>query len=377
MHFLNYRNFYDAYEWQWKDGCSKWDLLDVVRMTRALRPDGIEWPFASDGKPTNRLEYLTKVNKLDHEKAHDALNDVYATIAMAKLIRQKQPDLFNYLLGVRGKKEAAALVDKGLPFIYSSGRYPSQTFHTTAAVLLTKNAMGEGLVYDLRHDPTQFVSLTADELAKLWAYNKDPEALRLPVKTVKFNHCPAVAPLGVIKDEATQARIDLTIDTIANNFELLKPHQAEFAAKLLQVVEKMDQARKKEQTALVDDPLTVDARLYDGFFDNNDKTTMRAIRMAAPEQIETFSSELRDSRLKNLLPLYKARNYPASLSSDERQAWDEFCARKLFEGGQASRLAKYFARLEELAATRNSDKDKYLLEELQLYGQSIMPVDVG
>ncbi|HSX37189.1 MAG TPA: exodeoxyribonuclease I, partial [Patescibacteria group bacterium] len=91
MRYLHYRNFYDAYEWQWQDGCSRWDLLDVVRATRALKPEGIEWPFAPDGKPANRLEYLTKVNKLDHYKAHDAMSDVHATIAMAKLVRTKQP----------------------------------------------------------------------------------------------------------------------------------------------------------------------------------------------------------------------------------------------------------------------------------------------
>jgi exodeoxyribonuclease-1 len=79
MRFMLYRNFYDAYEWQWQDDRGRWDLLDVIRMTRALRPDGIQWPFAPDGRPSNRLEYLTTLNKLDHESAHDALSDVHAT----------------------------------------------------------------------------------------------------------------------------------------------------------------------------------------------------------------------------------------------------------------------------------------------------------
>ena len=41
---LLWRNFHDPYEWSWRDGRSRWDLLDVVRMTRALRPEGIVWP---------------------------------------------------------------------------------------------------------------------------------------------------------------------------------------------------------------------------------------------------------------------------------------------------------------------------------------------
>ena len=110
IRFLFWRNFNDAYEWVWKDGCSTWDLLDVVRMTRALRPEGIEWPFASDGKPSNKLELLTSVNGLDHKDAHDALSDVKASIALAKLLKAKQPKLFDYLLKHRDKKLVAPLV---------------------------------------------------------------------------------------------------------------------------------------------------------------------------------------------------------------------------------------------------------------------------
>jgi exodeoxyribonuclease I len=69
MRFTLYRNYYDSYEWQWKEGRSRWDLLDVARMTRALRPDGIEWPFDTNGKPSNQLGLLTSVNKLNHDNA--------------------------------------------------------------------------------------------------------------------------------------------------------------------------------------------------------------------------------------------------------------------------------------------------------------------
>lgn len=109
MRFLHYRNFYDAYGWQWRDGRGKWDLLDVIRMLRALRPEGIEWPSDENGKSTNRLELLTKANGLDHEAAHDALSDVQASIALAKLVREKQPKLFEYLLMMRDKKRVAEL----------------------------------------------------------------------------------------------------------------------------------------------------------------------------------------------------------------------------------------------------------------------------
>src|SRR5690606_4286428 len=131
MRFLLYRNFYDAYEWQWSDKRSRWDLLDLVRMTRALRPEGIKWPVGSDGKPTNRLELLTSLNGLNHQNAHDALSDVMASIDVAKMIKGKQPKLFEYLLNIRDKKKVEVLANSGQPFIYTSGKYANEFEKTT------------------------------------------------------------------------------------------------------------------------------------------------------------------------------------------------------------------------------------------------------
>lgn len=377
MRFMHYRNFYDPYEWQWQNGCSRWDVLDLVRMTRALRPDGIKWPFASDGKPTNRLEMLTKINGLDHQKAHDALDDVYATIAIAKLIKTKQPRLFANLLKLHKKKEAQAFIETDQPFAYTSGRYPSATLHTSIAVFLAKHPQpGSALVYDLRYDPTPFLNMSVDELAAAWRYSKDPEAVRLPAKALKYNHCPAVAPPAVIlKDQATSERLDLTLETVTKHLVILNQSKPEFIKKLLQVVTRFDEERAREQIGMIDNQLTVDGRLYEKFIDDSDKQKMRVVRAASPDEVSDLAGDFKDARLKGLLPLYKARNYPKSLSPTERAAWDEFCAQKLFEGGTTSRLAKYFARLADLATGPVSDAQKYLLEELQLYGQSIVPAD--
>lgn len=380
MRFLLYRNFYDPYEWQWKDGSSRWDVLDVVRMTRALRPDGVEWPFAPDGKPANRLEYLTKVNKLEHSNAHDALGDVLATIDVARLIRDKQPGLFEFLLKYRDKNEAKKLVAAGQPFVYTSGKYSSKYLHTTAAALLGKHpAQDAALVYDLRYDPTPFAKMSVDELAEAWKFTKDPAAVRLPVKTLKYNRCPAVAPLGVMKDEASQERLKLNLDTVASNFALLREQRAGLLEKMEQVVARADEERERSQVALVDDQLTVDARLYEGgFMSAADKSAMRAVHAAKPEELdERFAASFQDERLKSLLPLYKARNYPKALTPGERAAWDDFCYKKLVGVGADSRLVAYFGRIEALSKEKISDQQKYLLEELRLYGESIIPADAA
>jgi exodeoxyribonuclease-1 len=373
MRFLLYRNFYDAYEWQWKDNRGRWDLLDVVRMTRALRPEGIEWPFAPDGRASNRLELMTAVNKIDHQNAHDALADVNATIALAKLIKSRQPKLFDFLLNIRDKKKVAALVGGKDPFVYTSGKYPGEFEKTTVVISLADHPKKQGaLVYDLRHDPEEFAKLTPQQLAERWIFTRDENAPpRLPVKTLQFNRCPAVAPLSVL-DEASRKRLQLDMKLVEANRQKLVT-LPDFVPKLLEALELLD---KKQQAELIASEQDVDGQLYDGFINDSDRNVMRAVRVAEPAEIDSFAARLKDHRLQALLPLYKARNFPKALSVEEREAWEKFCDRRLLGGGQSSRMAKYFERLQTLASDKKLTKNQqYLVEELRLYGESIMPVE--
>jgi exodeoxyribonuclease-1 len=372
MRFLHYRNFYDPYEWQYTDNKSRWDLLDVVRMTRALRPEGIEWPVDTKGKPTNRLEMLTKVNGIDHQDAHDALADVNAVIELAKLIKYKQPDLFEYLLKLRDKKAISELVEKGQPFIYSSGKYPSEYEKTTAVISIAKHPKRQGaLVFDLRHDPTPYATMSPAELAEAWRWKRDDTSPRLPVKTMQYNRCPAIAPLGVL-DEKSAKRLKLSMKTIEENLKKLKSVNL-----VPNVLEALDILDKQQQTSFLQDELDVDARLYDNFIGDADKTNCRVVRAADANELANLNLEFKDDRLEALLPLYKARNFPKAMSDEERLSWEQFRQRKLLGGKQNSRLARFFNRLGELAKRTNlSAEDQYLLEELQLYGQSIVPVEV-
>jgi len=373
MRFLNYRNFYDAYEWEYKDGKSRWDLLDVVRMTRALRPEGIQWPMTEDGKPTNRLELITKLNGLDHEHAHDALNDVLASIAVAQLIKTKQPKLFAYLLNLRGKKEVKVFLSNNKTFIYCSGKYDNETEKAAVVQLVHTGDDREGaIVYNLRHDPTEFLSLSPEDLAVRMRYTKDPNApAKLPVKTLKYNHCPAIASLGLLSDEAIQQRLHITPDVVKTNMAKLAA-APEFLANIVKARNLLDEERGEEWSKEAPD---ADTALYDGgFFDDSDRRLMAAVRTAEPGDITGLQANLHDQRLRELLPRYKARNYPSKLSDEERAAWEQYRYDTLLGGGTESRLAKFGKRLGELVETELGQGKRFLLEELQLYAESIMPV---
>lgn len=372
MRFLLYRNFYDAYQWQWKDGASRWDILDVSRIARALRPDGVEWP-TQDGKPSNRLELLASANQLDHDHAHDALSDVMATIAVTKLLKEKQPKLIDYMLNIRDKRKVQALVESGEPFVYASGKYPGEYEKTTVVLSLGVHPDRQGvLVYDLRHDPAQYVDLSSEELAEKWRYKKDSPDDRLPIKAMQFNRCPAVAPVSVV-DQAASKRLQLDMSTVSKNAKFLKEHP-EFLGKLGEALKILNKDR--EQASLLMNQQEVDAALYQGFISDADKNVSVALRDSSPDEINNLAVTFQDERLKLLAPLYKARNFYSDLSSEELAAWEEYRKIALTSGGDKSQLSRFSQRLESLASDEKLSPEKqYLLEELSLYAQSIVPGD--
>lgn len=362
---LFWRNFFDPYEWTWRDGRSRWDLLDVVRMTRALRPEGIEWPVV-DGKAVNKLELLTKLNGIDHFKAHDALSDVEALIAVTKLIKERQPQLYQYLLKMRDKKEVKKLVnlEDKQPFVYVSGRYSAEFDKATVAFPLTSGRNGNVLVYDLRHDPTPFLDMTAQEIEKrLYAKWEERQAegfLAIPVKELQYNRAPAVAPLGVLAQEGGWDKVKLTEELITKHRNILLSSPS-FAENMRSIYEKRPEFKKSP------DP---EAQLYDGFLPDMDSMRVGQVRQADAQQLADLHPDFTDERLAPLLLHYKARNYPRSLSEDEVGLWEQWRGARI-----KAQLPEFVARLQDLS-TKTSDESKlFVLQELQLWAESIVPVD--
>ena len=360
---LLWRNFHDPYEWSWKDGRSRWDLLDVVRLTRALRPEGIKWPLDAKGEPSNRLELITSANGIAHENAHDALADVTALIAVTKLIKQKQPQLYDYLLKMRDKKVVQQLVnvDDKKPFVYASGRYDKEFAKTTVAFPLTTSRNGGVVVYDLRYDPTPFVELSTEELSKKifasWEERQAEDFVKLPVKELQYNRCPAVAPLGVLEQGDGWQKISLDLKTVQKHQNILLNHP-DFAEKLRTIFENKPAFKK------LPDP---EAQLYDGFLNDRDRIRVEAVRNADERELVDFHPEFQDERLAPLLLHYKARNFPRSLSEDDLAQWETWRAQRL-----QAQLPGFMTALHRLAPTA-TDEQQFILQELQLWAESTLP----
>ncbi|MXS84301.1 exodeoxyribonuclease I [Nitrosomonas oligotropha] len=367
--FTLYRNFYDPYAREWQQGNSRWDIIDLVRMTYALRPDGIAWPQHEEGQPSFKLEHLVAANGILHESAHDALSDVRATIALARLLRTQQPRLYDWLLQLRDKRKAAAQLDliTHNPVLHTTRMYPAKTGCTSLVMpLITEPGNNNSvLVYDLRHDPDMFLPLNTEELTQLLFTRNDdlPEGMqRLSVKSVKINKCPALAPRNTLDNEAAE-RIALDLDACYRHWKKLCANPDFF--------QRVATAYTSHAFEPSDD---VDVALYDGFLDNADAASLAQIRRASPKQLASMRFDFHDQRLPELLFRYRARNWPETLTPDEMERWEQLRVQRLTQGsGGSITFDEFSAQIALLHEEHKADiSARQILDELEMWGKNLL-----
>lgn len=366
-----FRNFFDPYEREWRGGNSRWDLLDVARLFHALRPDGVAWPAREDGKGTSfRLEHLALANDVRVGDAHEALSDVRATVGIAQRMRRAQPRLWDYALRLRDKKFAAGLLDTVAltPVLHVSQRYPASRLCAAPVLPLARHPRIDSrvIVFDLDGDADALLELDPQDIAdRLYTPAADlPEGVRrVALKEVHVNRSPALVAWAHLRPQDFQ-RLQIDAAAAEATAARLRLHAAALAEKVRQVY-------ASERAHAVPD---VDASIYDGFIGDGDKRRLAEVRATPPEYLGTRTFGFRDPRLDELLFRYRARNWPQTLSADERLRWDDYRRQRLQHDSTLSELGfdAYFHELGLLRTQQAHDGAKLaLLDQLQAWGHDL------
>lgn len=372
--FLFWRNLIDPYAREWQNECSRWDLLDVVRMVYALRPDGIEWPVKEDGSPSFKLEDLARANGLGHEQAHDALSDVRATIALARLIKQKHPKLFEFAFALR--KKDRVLHEMGLPaqqidarpFLHVSGMIRPERGCIAVMWPLAQHPTNknEVICWDLNADPSELATIDADMLRlRMFTRAADlPEGVtRLPIKSIHINKSPMV--VRNLKTLSLEMAAKWGID-----MNLCIEHAVKARA-----LPDMSQLWKQVYSKLEGHgPNDVDQDLYNGFIGPADRRRLNQLRELSPQELSVDRTGFDDVRLQELVFRWRARNWPDSLTEQEQERWQLHCMAVLLDGaGGARTVEQLFAQIDALSETVEDERAEEILGALYDYAEAIVP----
>lgn len=363
-----WRNFYDPYEREWRGGNSRWDLLDVMRLAHALRPEGIEWRQRDDGKGTSfKLEHLAEDNGLREGMAHEALSDVRALIGLARKLKAAQPRLWEYALDLRDKRRALRMLDAFAmqPLLHVSQRFPAARLCAAPVIPLTRHPSIDNrvVVFDLAQDVEPLLTLSAERIAeRLYIAQTDlPEGQqRIALKEVHANRCPALVEWSHLRD-ADFARLGIDPAVVEERAARLRAAGPALAEKIRQVY-----AREKGFP-----PCDADGALYDGFVPESDKRLAAQVRATPPHLLASAGFAFRDPRLQELLFRYRARNWPSTLSLDEQARWYDYRRERLLgDGGLGEQsLPDFRAEIAALRETHADDAAKLgMLDQLSRWG---------
>ena len=365
---LFWRNLIDPYAREWQNGCGRWDLLDAVRCAFALRPEGIEWPRHEDGRTSFKLEHLTAANGLAHEAAHDALSDVRATVALARLLRQRQPRLFDFCLSLRKKDAVWQQIGIDRPFLHVSGMYPVERGCLAVVWPLEPHPTNKNelIVWDLASDPAQLHGLGAEAIrARLFVRESElPEGVtRLPIKSIHVNKSPVV--IGKLETLSGDQAERWALDVAAALARV--PAAREASSRLA------DHWAAVYARPAPDSSPDVDEDLYGGFIGPNDRRALERLRQLDAQALATRLTAFEDHRLDELLFRYRARNFPESLQPDEQERWRAHCIDRLHHGTSGGlTLARYLERIDELSETAD-ERGQQILGELVDWAEQIAP----
>lgn len=367
-----FRNFFDPYEREWKNGNRRWDLLDVLRLAHALRPHGIQWPKREDGATSFKLEHLALANGVRQGDAHEALSDVRALIGMARLLRDAQPKLWDYALRLRDKRFVATLVDPIAmqPVLHVSQRYPASRLCAAAVVPLARHPQVDNhiVVFDLDSEPDELLALEPEEIAARLYLRKDQLAegqQRIPLKDVHLNRCPSLVAWSHLREDDFE-RLSIDRGLAEARAERLRTAGPALAEKIRRV-----HAIERERP-----PSDADASLYDGFVSDADRRRCVAVRATPPAALADRDFGFEDPRLVELLFRHRARNWPESLPPADHGRWEQWRRARLQPGSGLADpdLGDFERELATLRAEHAAAPGKLaLLDALDAWRSEILP----
>jgi exodeoxyribonuclease-1 len=353
-----YRNLFDPYEREYKNGCSRWDIINLVRAAYDLRPDGIKWPAKKEnGNPSFKLTDITEANNIEQIGAHDALVDVRATIEVAKLIKTKQPLLYKWSFEHRKKQLMKNLLKApfGEPVLHTHPKYTSKNGCTSIVMPITFDIINSNNVicFNLKEDITPL--LEADEENILYTHG---------LVNIAYNKCAFVSPLSILKPDL-EKRLNIDKQEALSRAQLLKNHP--------EIIMKIRKALSSQDIKGVDD---TDFQLYNGFFKDEDNKRFRLIHDASAKEKLGLSTALKfdDPRAKELVYRHVLRNYLEYQSDQVKEEWKSFCSHRIVSppGKIMVNLDFYNRKIKEkLSLDTTSEREREILNQLLQYGEEL------
>jgi exodeoxyribonuclease-1 len=294
------------------NGNSRSDALRMVQAASLFAPGALVFPVNEDGQLIFKLDQVAPLNGFAHERAHDAVADVEATIFMCRALIEKAPELWSAFMRFSQK---AAVADHIMsePIFSLSDFYFGNAYSWLVTVIGSNTENNsEFYVYNLLIEPERLIHLSEEELFTRLSLSPKP------VRRVRSNACPIIMPMEDAPAIATATQ--LGFEELARRAEYLRDHE-EFRARLIRLF----QSTKEE----VPESPHLERQLYDGFFPRDDESLMERFHMVSWEERLPIIGSFKDRRLKRIGQRLVYLERPDLLPHPQRAQYDQAIAARI------------------------------------------------
>ncbi len=255
--------------------------MDVMRLAHAVaehRPGAITVPLNEKGRPSFRLGDLSQSNGIRLLNAHDALADTRATLELARVLRDRAPDVWDMLLAARTKQSVKQHLENNYIIVATDQAFATKTILATP-FSTNPNNDSEIALFDLAYDPAPYLEIDEPEAAKL--LKQSPRVVRI----LKANQLPIFRPAN------TADFSSLGEDIALERAKTVKSHKQlseSFAAALANRYEERELSQHVEE------------RIFEGFPSSTDQKLMNWFHKVPWEQRPELLEKLQDERFREL-----------------------------------------------------------------------------
>ena len=294
------------------NGNARSDVMRVAHAVSIYAPGNMIVPTDHQGRQTFRLELLAPANGYNHDKAHEAMADVEATIYIARLVRSRAPDIWHAMDRVTTKSRVKAYLDAQSMFSLTE-RYFSRTYSWLVTPCgHNPDYSGEFAVFDLFYDPEAYRSLSLEDLVGV--LNASPKVIR----SLRANSQPIMmpaeaAPTNVKARSVPTHELNRRVAVIQND--------EDFRARVGQA----------QALRFVDEEPSphIEQRLYDGFPGEVDQVHMARFHdVLWPDRV-SLAGRMEDSRVKQFAHRLIYFEHPELLPATKRAELDAWRAKRV------------------------------------------------
>ena len=299
-------------------GSARADVLNLCRLTAALRPDILKPAIDQDGRPVFRLKPLAEANGIHVPLSHDAMADVMTMHALCQLIHARAPEVWSQSMRFSTKANVESFITDEDAFLVSE---TVGNHHRARVVIYIGKHSTQSIrnyCLDLSADMDALRAMSEDELITVC------RSAGRPIVTVRSNAAPTLWAL-----------YDATPEHLAP-FDETEMRQR--AAGLRDDRAFLDRLRKAAEAAERAYPPSphVEEQLYErGFPPPQDEQLMQRFHAATWEERARLAPPFTDERYRRLALRLVYCERPTSLDEDLREAMRDGLRQRLMAPADA------------------------------------------